>query len=86
MIGMFGDPGVRLESLRKEVIAEQEALRQEEDRLRRIVREEIRLTLDAVRARLLDPLSEEAVTVLDDVQYRLEARWADGGHGPGSTV
>lgn len=87
---MFGDPRVRLESLRNHV-REEQRLQAEEKRLletavRRIVREEIRAVTDELRDRLLDPLSEGAVTVLDDVRYRLEARWADDGHGPGSTV
>lgn len=87
---MFGDPETRMDILRAEVRAEQMAQEAEAHRLetavRRIVREEIRTVLAEVLDRVTDPLDTEAVRIVEDVRSRLEARWADDGHGPGSTV
>jgi hypothetical protein len=90
------DPGTRwdyagrMKALHAEILVEQQAQAEEKRRLetavRRIVREEIRSVLAEVLDRVADPFNEEAVYVVEDVRSRLEARWADGGHGPGSTV
>lgn len=88
--GLFGDHASRMGALRDEIRAEQEAQAEEkrilEKAVRRIVREEIRTVLAEVREELLNPSGTLPVTKLDDVRSSLEARWADDGHGPGSTV
>lgn len=88
--GLFGDHAGRMDALRDEIRTEQEAQAEEkrllEATVRRIVREEIRAVLGEVLDRVADPFNAEAVYIVEDVRSRLEARWADGGHGPGSKV
>lgn len=88
--GLFGDHTSRMDALRDEILAEQQAQAEEKRRLeeavRRTVREEIRSVLAEVREELLNPSGTLPVTKLDDVRSRLEARWADDGQTPGSTV